>query len=141
MLSNRSMPEAQVIPELAYPDVTRAAEWLSKAFGLTVRLRIGDHRAQLEMGSGAVILRSGPSEHQANSSHSVMVRVEDVDEHYAQSVSAGAKTSGPPTTYPYGERQYGAQDLAGHSWVFSETVEDVDPRQWGGVIGGSSNAV
>jgi uncharacterized glyoxalase superfamily protein PhnB len=132
MLSNRSMPPAQIIPELAYPDVGAAAEWLSRAFGFSVRLRIGNHRVQLELGSGAVILRSGATKPEAASSHSVMVRVENVDQHHANAVSAGVKTSGAPTTYPYGERQYGAQDLAGHWWVFSESVADVDPSTWGG---------
>jgi uncharacterized glyoxalase superfamily protein PhnB len=132
MRSNRSMPQAQIIPELAYPDVAAAAEWLCKAFGFSVRLRIGNHRAQLGLGSGAMILRSGSPEPEVASSHSVMVRVENVDQHYANAISAGVRTSGAPTTYPYGERQYGAQDLAGHWWVFSESVADVDPHTWGG---------
>lgn len=136
MRSNRSMPQAQIIPELAYPDVTAAAEWLSKAFGFAVRLRIGNHRVQLQLGSGSVILRSGIPEPEGAASHSVMVRVDNVDEHYAIAVSAGAKASGAPTTHPYGERQYGAQDPAGHWWVFSESVADVDPGTWGGELVG-----
>ena len=46
-VSNRSVPSADVIPVLAYPDVPVAAEWLCRAFGFRERLRIGDHRAQL----------------------------------------------------------------------------------------------
>ena len=134
MQPNRSMPAAQIIPELAYPDVGAAIEWLCNAFGFSLRLRIGDHRAQLEFGAGAVIIRSGsvPAAHDA--SHSVMVRVEHVDTHYAKAVAAGAKVSGTPTTYPYGERQYAAQDPSGHWWVFSQSVEDVAPSQWGGEL-------
>ena len=126
------MPLAQVIPELAYPDVGAAVEWLCRVFGFSLRLRIGDHRAQLEFGSGAVIVRSGAAAAEAVSSHSVMVRVESVDEHYTRAVAGGAKASGAPTTYPYGERQYATQDLAGHWWVFSQSVDDVAPSQWGG---------
>jgi uncharacterized glyoxalase superfamily protein PhnB len=129
------MPQAQVIPELAYPDVEAAAAWLSNAFGFSVRLRIGNHRVQLEFGSGAVILRAG-SAPTSDASHSVMVRVGNVDEHFARAVSAGAKVAGEPVTYPYGERQYGAQDLAGHWWVFSQSVADVHPSQWGGELVG-----
>lgn len=132
MRSNRSMPEAQVIPELAYPDVGAAIEWLCRAFGFSVRLRIGDHRAQLQFGSGAVIVRSGPVAAQEAGSHSVMVRVENVDAHYAKAMAGGAKASGGPTTYPYGERQYAARDPWGHGWVFSQSVEDVSPGEWGG---------
>ena len=134
MRPNRSMPPAQIIPELAYPDVGAAIEWLCRAFGFSLRLRIGDHRAQLEFGSGAVIVRSGAAAAEAAASHSVMVRVENVDEHYTRAVAAGAKTSGAPTTYPYGERQYSAQDLSGHWWVFSQSVEDVPPSQWAGEL-------
>jgi uncharacterized glyoxalase superfamily protein PhnB len=40
MLVNRSMPRCTVIPELAYPDVGEAIDWLCNAFGFTLRLRI-----------------------------------------------------------------------------------------------------
>lgn len=33
MKSNRSVPQATVIPILIYPDVREAVEWLSQAFG------------------------------------------------------------------------------------------------------------
>jgi uncharacterized glyoxalase superfamily protein PhnB len=134
MRSNQSMPDAQVIPELAYPDVLAAADWLGRAFGFAVRLRIANHRVQLAVGSGAIVLRSGSFAPEAAASHSVMVRVEHVDDHYARAIAAGATAAGPPTTYPFGERQYGAQDFAGHWWVFSESVDDVDPSQWGGAL-------
>ncbi len=39
-----------------------------------------------------------------------------------------------PTDFEYGERQYTAEDLAGHQWTFSETLEDVHPETWGGVL-------
>ncbi len=32
----------------------------------------------------------------------------------------------------YGERQYSAEDPAGHQWTFSETIADVAPEDWGG---------
>jgi uncharacterized glyoxalase superfamily protein PhnB len=134
MRSNRSIPSSQVIPELAYPDVSEAAEWLCKAFGFAVRLRIANHRIQLTLGSGAVILIEGSLEPSSGSSHGVLVRVEDVDEHFARAQAAGARALGEPTTYPYGERQYAAQDFAGHRWVFSQSVADADPADWGGSL-------
>jgi uncharacterized glyoxalase superfamily protein PhnB len=57
MKSNRSMPASTVIPVLAYPNVSEAADWLCDAFGFTMRVRIADHRVQLNAGDGAV--RSG----------------------------------------------------------------------------------
>jgi uncharacterized glyoxalase superfamily protein PhnB len=39
-----------------------------------------------------------------------------------------------PTDFEYGERQYAAEDPAGHRWTFSETLEDVAPEAWGGTL-------
>jgi len=44
----------------------------------------------------------------------------------------GAKILMGPTDFEYGERQYHAEDLAGHQWTFSETLADVAPEHWGG---------
>jgi uncharacterized glyoxalase superfamily protein PhnB len=136
MRSNRSIPDCQVIPELAYPDVSAASAWLCNAFGFSERLRIANHRIQLTFGSGAVILTtaSGPVSASVSSTHSVMVRVDDVDEHFTRSQRAGARVLGSPTTYPYGERQYAAEDPAGHRWVFTQSVDDVHPSEWGGLL-------
>lgn len=78
-MNNRSMPQGQVIPELAYLDVRAAADWLSRTFGFTVRLYIGDHRAQLDYGSGSIVARRGSAPESGGSTHSVMVCVDDVD--------------------------------------------------------------
>jgi len=37
-----------------------------------------------------------------------------------------------PRNFEYGERQYTAEDPAGHQWTFSETLADVAPEDWGG---------
>jgi uncharacterized glyoxalase superfamily protein PhnB len=128
--SNRSMPASTVIPVLAYPDVRQAAEWLCRVFGFAERLRIGEHRCQLVFGDGGVVVAAGnppgPS--------SVMVRVDDADAHHQRAVAAGAKVFGPPIDYPYGERQYTAEDPAGHRWTFSQSIADVDPASWGGEL-------
>ncbi len=129
---NRSMPPGVVIPELPYPDVRAAADWLCRTFGFTERLRIGNHRAQLTFGTGSIVVTQG----NAPSPASVMVRVDNIDHHYAQAKQSGALILSPPTDYPYGERQYTAQDPGGHRWVFSQTMEDVDPSSWGGTLVG-----
>ena len=135
MLSNRSIPRATVIPVLAYPDVNQAAAWLCDAFGFCVRLRIGSHRVQLNAGEGAVIVREMRENEPTpalDCGSSVMVRVEDADAHAKQAKEHGARITQEPVTYPYGERQYNAVDLAGHTWTFSESVADVHPKEWGG---------
>ena len=134
MLSNRSIPMAIVIPELPYPDVNAAADWLCAAFGFTVRLRIANHRVQINVGEGAVVareLREGERD-RLGTGPSVMVRVEDVDAHYERAKQHGARIRQEPETYSYGERQYSCEDHAGHVWKFSQSVADVHPDEWGG---------
>ncbi len=132
---NRSIPRCTVIPEIAYPDVDRASAWLCDAFGFTVRLRIASHRVQLNVGDGAVVVKeqgaSGGSS-PASFSHSVLIRVANVDAHHDCAKQGGARILRPPTDYPFGERQYTAEDLAGRSWTFSQTIADVAPEEWGG---------
>jgi len=128
---NRSMPPGTVIPVLAYPDIHEAAAWLCRAFGFVERLRIGDHRIQLTMGEGSVVVTGGEG---APRGHSVMVRVADADGHHEQAREAGAAIAAPPVSHPYGERQYSAEDPWGHRWTFSQTVADSDPADWGGVL-------
>lgn len=131
MIGNRSAPGAFVIPVLAYPKVGEAADWLCEAFGFRVRLRIGDHRAQLVHGDGAVIVVQG---NDRPASHSVHVRVDDVDAHHDRAAAAGASIVSAPTDYPYGERQYTAEDNVGRRWTFSQSIADVDPADWGGTL-------
>ena len=135
MLSNRSIPRATVIPVLAYADVNQAAAWLRDAFGFSVRLRIGNHRVQLNVGDGAVTVREmRPNEVSAalGIGHSLTIRVEDADAHCSRARDHGARITQEPTTHPFGERQYNAEDFAGHSWTFSQSVADVHPEEWGG---------
>jgi len=132
--ANRSVPDATLIPVLAYADVTEAADWLCRAFGFTRRLVIGDHRVQLTFGDGAVIATGGGGGAVGASTHSVLVRVEDADTHHERASAAGAVILSPPTDYPYGERQYLAEDPGGHHWTFSQSIADVDPASWGGMF-------
>ena len=129
---NRSIPESVVMPVLVYEDVRAAVAWLGAAFGCVERLRIGEHRAQLALGGGHLVVADGPSTGSARSM--VLVRVADVDAHYRRAAAAGARIVAPPADHVYGERQYTAEDLAGHRWTFSQTVADVDPASWGGVL-------
>jgi len=135
MRRNRSIPDAVIIPELAYPDVSAAARWLCDHFGFQERLRIANHRFQLTLGAGAIVVTErGSAAQPSDSAHSVLVRIEDVDAHHAQAAAAGVRILRPPQSYPFGERQYTAEDLGGHIWTFSQTIDDVDPASWGGVV-------
>jgi uncharacterized glyoxalase superfamily protein PhnB len=136
---NRSVPNATVIPVLIYPDVREAVDWLGAAFGFVERVRIGeDHRSQLSFGDGAVIIGDVRGDRRpprpGDVSHSVMVRVDDAHEHCQRARDHGARILMEPTDHPYGERQYNAEDFAGHQWTFSETLADVAPEEWGGTL-------
>ena len=137
MKPNRSIPASTVIPVLIYPDVREAVAWLGAAFGFVEHVRIGeDHRAQLGFGDGAVII--GDVRHDRRPprpgevTHSVMVRVDDATAHCQRAREHGARIIMEPTDFEYGERQYAAEDPAGHQWTFSRTLADVAPEDWGG---------
>ena len=116
-----------------------AVSWLGEAFGFVERVRIGeDHRSQLSFGDGAVIIGDVRKERRppraGEVTHSVMVRVGDVDAHCERARAHGARVVMEPTDFEYGERQYAAEDPAGHHWTFSETIADVAPEAWGGTL-------
>ena len=139
MRPNRSIPSAAVIPVLVYPDVREAVAWLTEAFGFAERLRIGEnHRSQLSFGDAALIVADVRNERRpprpGEVTHSVVVRVEDAKAHCERARQHGARIVMEPTDFEYGERQYTAEDLAGHRWTFSETLADVDPADWGGEL-------
>ncbi len=131
------MPTATVIPVLVYPDVRAAVSWLTAAFGFVETVRVGEsHRAQLRFGDGALIVAEPRGDHRpprpGEVTHSVTVRVDDARGHCERARANGAHILGEPTDFEYGERQYSAEDLAGHRWTFSETLADVAPEDWGG---------
>jgi uncharacterized glyoxalase superfamily protein PhnB len=138
---NRSIPRATVIPVLVYPDVRAAVAWLNRAYGFGERVQIGeDHRAQLSIGEGdegAVILGDVRGDRQSprpgEVAHQVMVRVPDVHAHCERARAAGARIVEEPRDFMYGERQYTAEDPAGHQWTFSQSLRDVAPEEWGGI--------
>lgn len=137
MVHNRSAPTPSVIPVLTYANVGEAVDWLTRVLGFQERVRIGDHRAQLSFGDGALIVadesgdRCAPVAEQGVT-HAVMLRVEDIDTHYAAVRAAGGSILSEPQDMPYGERQFSIQDPAGHRWTFTQAVADVAPEEWGG---------
>ncbi len=116
-----------------------AVDWLGAAFGFVERVRIGEgHRAQLRVGDGAVIVAEAHADRTApragEVTHSVIVRVDGVDAHCERARAHGARILMEPVDFDYGERQYAAEDPAGHQWTFSETLDDVAPEAWGGIL-------
>ena len=139
MIENRSAPPGPVVPWLVYEDVDEAIRWLCGAFGFTERVRTSPepdgtiHHAQVAVGEGAVVL-TAQREGRGAASQSLYVPVDDVDGHCERARKFGARILRPPATCPFGERQYTAEDLAGHEWTFSQSVADVNPEEWGAKV-------
>ena len=143
MVVNRSAPPGPVVPCLVYADVREAILWLCDVFGFEQhhRWESGDgvvQGAQVLVGEGSVFLRQQrggevPPRPGEPRSHSVMVACADADAQYERIVSKGVTVVSEPATYPFGERQFSAEDLAGHHWTFSQSVADVAAEEWGGI--------
>ncbi len=141
MLISRTTGSASVVPELVYGDVDEAVDWLCEAFGFTELWRASGHRARVAAGNGAVIVADADAQHgraipdrPGMHSHAVMVKVDNVDAHCDRAGQHGARIVKPPADYPYGERQYTAEDLAGHRWTFTQAIADLAPEDWGGNV-------
>jgi predicted enzyme related to lactoylglutathione lyase len=134
-IENRTMPACTVIPELVYDDVPAAIDWLCGTFGLLERWRAGDHRAQLSVGRCTVTITEPRTSEALAGPVSLLVRVPDAAAHHEQARARGALIVAAPKDFPYGERQYTAEDLGGHHWTFSQSIANVAPEEWGGVSG------
>jgi uncharacterized glyoxalase superfamily protein PhnB len=137
-LRNRSVPDASFVPTRSYPDLDAAVEWLVQVLGCTERLRVPGERVQLTLGNGAVVAAAwNPSTTPASGGRppaTLVVRVADVDRAWSQAMAHGATALSSPITMPDGERQATVRDPAGHAWMLTQTMHDVDPSQWGGIL-------
>ncbi len=129
------MPPCTIIPQLNYDDVGEAVRWLCDSFGFRERWRAGEHRAQLSFGGGTIVVTEPRTSKVLPGRQSLMVRIDDIDAHFERVRRRGVKIIDEPRDFPYGERQYTAEDLAGHQWSFSQSIADVAPEEWGGTSG------
>ncbi len=146
-MKNRSVPADIILPHLVYRDVAEAIEWLSRAFGFIEHYRYGSpaQGAQMSLGAAWIMLSSAREDRESPAqgglrSHSLTVFVEDVDAHFATAKAAGVRIVEEPHETEYGERQYAAEDLGGHHWLFSKHGRDVDPAEWGAIVAPATSA-
>jgi uncharacterized glyoxalase superfamily protein PhnB len=143
MLTNRSVPANIILPHVVYQDVAVAIAWLNKTFGFIEHYRYGDaNGAQMHLGDAWIMLRrsrpgSGSPAQLGYETQSLTVFVEDVESHFERSKSAGAQIVEELHETPYGELQYGVEDLDGHHWLFSRHARDVSPEAWGAKLAAS----
>ena len=127
-----------------YEDPQAAIDWLCRAFGFEVRLKVeGDGgeivHSELLFGDGVVMVAGtegtnpwqkayrSPRDIGGGITQALAFHVDDVDAHYARAVAAGAKIVREPQTDDYGDdywsdRTYGAFDLEGHLWWFMQRM-------------------
>lgn len=143
-MKNRSVPVDTLLPHIGYQNVAEASQWLGRVFGFKETFSYGDPVAgvQMHLGQAYIMLRTarqgcmGPS-HLGYGTQNLTVFVENVDEHYERVKEAGARIVEALQETEYGERQYGAEDLDGHLWIFSQHARDVSPEEWGAKVGAS----
>ena len=126
------MPKAErIIPVLTYQDIQAAHDFLVQAFSFDSggvhrtpegnavhgEVRAGDSTVWLHRILDEQHLDSPLRRDVANSG--LVVYVDDVDAHYQQARSAGARIDSEPVDQPYGQREYGARDPEGHRWWFA----------------------
>lgn len=131
-----------------YDDAAEAIDWLCRAFGFSVRLKVEGaggriEHSELTYGEAVVMVaQSGPNPRRprlprgANPvslggaiTQGVMIYVDSVDEHHRQALAAGATIVDEPQLHDYGaeywaDRSYGALDPEGHLWWFTERVRN-----------------
>ena len=127
---------------LYYEDAAKAIDFLCRAFGFEVRLKIeGDagtiEHSELVYGDGVVMISSEkpgkfpkhrpPSKVGGANTQNIMVYVDDIEAHCKRAREAGATIVNEPTTTDYGEeywedRGYLCEDIGGHEWWFSQRL-------------------
>jgi uncharacterized glyoxalase superfamily protein PhnB len=130
----------RISSSLFYEDAPAAIDWLEKCFGFQTRLKVegADNtivHAELSYGDGVILVYSprpdfllvSPRKHHGGNTQTLTVYVDDVDAHCAQARAAGATILQEPETKNYGDdwgtnRSYGAVDLEGHRWWFTQRV-------------------
>ena len=141
MIENRSVPPDTVLPHVVYQDVDEAMIWLNKNFGFVEHYRYGDPTsgAQAHLGNAWIMLKraregSASPAKLGYGTQSLTVFVDDLESHFERAKAAGAKIVEGLHETMYGEFQYGAEDLAGHHWLFSRHARDVSPDEWGATV-------
>jgi uncharacterized glyoxalase superfamily protein PhnB len=132
-----------------YDDAAAAIDWLCRAFGFEVRLKVeGDNgrieHSELVFGDGVVMVGSSadgtskvpfkahftsPKSLSGANTQSMMVYVDDADAHCVRAKAAGARIFMEPALHDYGEdhwadRSYGAVDPEGHHWWFTQRIRN-----------------
>ncbi|PSN16354.1 glyoxalase [filamentous cyanobacterium CCT1] len=134
MASTAKQTIATIIPTMRYRDAAAAVEWLCQAFGFEKHLVVpGDNgaiaHAELSFGNGMIMLGSArndsfgqlqqpPQRFGDVVTQSPYLIVDEVDQHYARAIAAGAEIVIDIQDQDYGGRDYSCRDPEGYLWNF-----------------------
>lgn len=133
-----------------YQDPKAAIDWLCRAFGFEVRLKVEGPdgsivHSELTFDSGMIMVGGtsrrdagceayqpflhSPRELEGANTQSMCLFVDDADSHCAHAREQGAVIFREPRTDDYGpeywaDRTYGAKDPEGHLWWFMQRVRE-----------------
>ncbi len=143
----------RISSSLFYDDAAAAIDWLCKAFGFEIRIKVEGEggrveHSELTFGDDGLIMvgqaggkSSRPNPLPSKSPRSLggtntqvlCVFVDDVDAHCAHARASGAKIIDEPVNNDYGEdywedRSYRVEDIEGHQWWFMQRIRGAGPR-------------
>ena len=142
---NNPPPEGwpRIAPAVFYDDAATAIDWLARAFGFAVQMRVENDQgqivhSQLVLNGGLIMvgqaglspertyLKSPLAVDGANT-QTLAVYVDDADVHCDRAREAGAVITAEPATQDYGDgywadRSYEARDPEGHHWWFMQRL-------------------
>lgn len=129
-----------------YDDARAAIEWLCRAFGFEVRLKVEGENGRIEhselvFGEGLIMVgdagkidphcseasRRSPKSLNGANTQRLCIYVDDVNAHCLRARGTGARILMEPTTTDYGEaywsdRVYEAEDPEAHRWYFMQRL-------------------
>ena len=126
-----------------YDDAAAAIDWLARAFGFEVRVKIESERgqiihSQLTLNGGLIMVAQArltkerpfcksPRGVGGANTQVLCAFVDDAEAHCERAREAGAIIRVEPATQDYGEdywadRTYEAEDLEGHHWFFMQRL-------------------
>jgi uncharacterized glyoxalase superfamily protein PhnB len=141
----------RITPSIYYQDPQAAIDWLCRAFGFEIRLKVEGEGGRIEhseltFGDGLIMVGTAggpgvqpwqvdyasPRSLEGKTTQSLALFVDDADAHCARARAAGAQIFREPKTDDYGDdywsdRTYGAKDPEGHLWWFMQRLRG--PRQ------------
>ncbi len=133
----------RISSSLTYDNASEAIDWLCRAFGFRVRLKVEGEGGRIEhseltFGDGVIMVGDvsgkpgvahmrSPKQAGGTNTQALFVYVDDIEAHCRRAGEAGAEITSPLKTSDYGsdywvDRSYGCVDPGGHHWWFAERV-------------------